>query len=124
MYPRALYVCLLGLAVGALQFAGAFGASWQYNAAFLTAFLLGVVVFYHGERRAVAGPIVANLGIGAVLGTVACILLTAGLLVWILTVPWDLALWRAGLLTWDVVLGIDFVIVSSFFVVGVVDALY
>lgn len=123
MYPRGIYVTLVGLATGALQFAAAFGTSWQYSAAFAAAFVLGAVVFYHGERRAVAGPIAANLGIGLVVGSLANLLLTAGLYSWILAVPWDLALWWSGLVVWDVSLGIGFTLVTSFFLAGMADAL-
>lgn len=123
MYPRPVYAGLIALATGSLQIAAAFGTRVHYYAAFLAAVVLGAVVFYQGEARVVAGPIVSNLAIGVVAGNLAGVLLTGSLIIWILNVPWDLAMWRAGLLSWDVALGLDFALVTSFFLVGVADAM-
>lgn len=123
MYPRPVYAGLIALAIGSLQVAGAFGTRLHYYGAFLVAVVLGAVVFYQGEARVVSGPIISNLGIGVVLGNVAGVLLAGSLIIYILNVPWDLAMWRAGLLSWDVALGLDFALVTSFFLVGVADAM-
>ncbi|PSQ15247.1 hypothetical protein BRD00_14800 [Halobacteriales archaeon QS_8_69_26] len=124
MYPRPLYVALLALGTTALQFAAAFNEGPLLYLAFVVALVLGVVVFYQGETRVVAGPIFSNFVMAAFLGTAGCVVLTAGLLMYVLAVPWDLALWQGALFVWDVAIGIDFTMVTGFFVVGVVDAMY
>lgn len=124
MYPRALYVGLLALAVASLQFAATFGGRWHARIALLAALVLGAVVFYQGEQRLVPGPIFANFAAGVGLGTVASVVFTGALLMWFLNAPWDLAMWQGALFVWDVAAGIDFALVTSFFVVGVIDALY
>lgn len=119
MYPRWLYVGLLGLAVGALQFTASFGQSWQVTVAYGTAVALGGVVFFHGEKRVTPGPIFSNFTLAVVAGSVLQLLIVAGLLAWILGIPPDLALWNGGLLTWKHAIGIGFTLASAFFVIGV-----
>jgi len=123
VYSRPLYAGLVALAVGSLQVAAAFGSQLHYYAAFLAAVALGAVVFHQGEGRVVAGPIVSNFGAGVVLGNFGGVFVTGGLLIWILNVPWDLAMWQAGVLSWGVAIGLDFALVTSFFLVGVADAM-
>lgn len=123
MYPRPLYVAVLSLGIAGLQFAASFNQGWLFAVTFALALVLGAVVFYQGERRVVAGPIFSNLILAICLGTAASTLVVGGLLTLILGIPWDYALWQGGLLVWEVALGIDFTLVTGFFVVGVVDAM-
>lgn len=118
MYERRSYVALVALAVAALQVAAGFGSGRLSTAGYVLAAALGVVVFYQGERRLVDGPVFVNAAIAIAIGTVASFLFTSGLVMYILGVPWDLALWQVGILTWDSLLGIPTTILSAFFLVG------
>lgn len=118
MYPRQFYVAALALAVGSLQFAAAMGTEWQTFLAYVVAGVLGVVIFYQGEAAVTAGPIFVNAGIGILLGTGLSHLFGTGLAVYLLGMPWDLALWQMGLWLWDSWVGIGFIVISTFFVVG------
>lgn len=122
MYPRWLYVALLTASVAALEFAAAFGGTWQAYAAYATALALGGVVFYQGEARVTTGPVFANAVVALFAGTVASLLLAAGLRTYVLGAPFDFALWQAGVLMFDAWLGVGFAVVTTFFLVGLASA--
>lgn len=124
MYSRRAYVAALAVAVAALQFAAAFGAPWQAWLAYATAAGLGAVVFYQGERGVTAGPVFVSAGAAIVVGSAASLLFGVGLVMATLGTPWDLTLWRVGLVVWDSSFGVAVVFVSAFFAVGVVSALH
>lgn len=122
MYPRWLYVALLGAGVAALEFAAAFGGTWQSYAAYATALALGGVVFYQGEARVTDGPVFANAVVALFVGTAVSLLVAAGLLTAVLGAPFDLALWQAGITMFDAWLGVAFALVTTFFLVGLASA--
>lgn len=123
MIPRWLYVATLGVAVGGLMFAASIGEGVVVWLAYAVAVGLGAVTFYQGEARVTRGPIVANVGIGLVLGVAVAVLLTAGLLIAVIEASWDLALWQGGLRVWSDTIGVGFAFTTAFFVVGTVASL-
>lgn len=118
MYRRSVYVSALAAAIAALQFAVAFGTGPLPGLAYGVVVGLGIVVFYQGERRVTTGPAFVNGGIAIIAGTAASLLFATGLVMYLLGVPWDLALWQVGILMWEALFGVAVAFVSAFFVVG------
>lgn len=123
MYPRPLYVAVLSLALASLQFSAAMGSQWATYLSYVATVGFGVVIFLQGEKRVTDGPIFVNAGIALVAGTVASLVLAAGIAIVVLGTPWDFALWQMGILLWDSWVGVAFVFVSTFFLVAVVSAM-
>lgn len=123
MYPRWVYVGLLAAALGASQLAAAFGEPWQVYGAYATTLVLGVVVFYQSEARVTRGPVVASVLVALFAGTVASLLVAAGLVTYVLDAPLDFALWRVGLVMFDTWLAVGFALLGAFFLVGLLSAL-
>lgn len=112
----------IAVAVGGTQLAATFGPTWVQAVAYVLAGLLGGLLYLQGDRRVVDGRVFPALTVGYGVGTVLSLLVGAGLLIWLLAVPWDLALWRTGILMWGSWAGIAFTLVSAYFVVGVAVA--
>lgn len=110
----------IAVAVAGLELGSAFGTRPAVVTAYVLAALLGLVLIAQGERRSVTGSISSNTLVGFAAGTVVCILVTAGLLMVLVEFPWDLALWRALIFTWASWAGIGAIVVSAFFVGGLV----
>ena len=122
-YPRWAYVAVLSAAVGALMFAAGTGDRIVVWLSYVVAVGLGGVVFYQDEASVTPGPIVANVAVALVIGTGVALLAVAGLLIVVLGVPWDLALWRGSLRVWSAVVGVGFALTTAFFLVGAVASL-
>lgn len=123
MYPQWVYVGLLAAALGASQLAAAFGGPWQVYGAYATTLVLGVVVFYQNEARVTRAPVVASVLVALFAGTVASLLVAAGLVTYVLDSPLDFALWRVGLVMFDTWLAVGFALLGAFFLVGFLSAL-
>lgn len=108
----------VALAVGGTQVAATFGARSVQVVAYLLAGLLGALLYLQGDRRVVGTEVFPTLIVGYAVGTAVSLLVGTGLLMWSLGAPWDLALWRIGILMWGSWAGIAFMLVSAYFVVG------
>lgn len=123
MIARRVYLIAFTLAVAGLELTAAFGASWQQPIALAVGAVLGVIVYHQGEKGLVEGSVFGNIMIGFAAGTALGLGIGTGLLVWLLSIPADYALWRTGLLMWGAWSGVGFSLLASFFIVGLVAAI-
>jgi len=119
--PRSVYVLALGVAVGALELAAAYGGGLQRGVTVLLGVVLGAVVYRQGEEASTTGRPVANV-IGA-FGVSFALSLAVGtaLLVGIQSFPVDLALWRTLLEMINPWLGLGAAFLSAYFLWGVLE---
>jgi len=123
MYPRALYIAVISLAIASLQFSAAMGSRWAAYIAYAATVGFGVVIFLQGEKRVTSGPIFVNAGIALLAGTAVSLLAAAGLAIVVLGTPWDYALWLMGIRLWGDWVLVSFVFVSTFFLAAVASAM-
>lgn len=120
---RPVHRAGVAIGVGGAEVAATFGTTRLQVAAYVVATLLGGVLYLQGDRRVVGGRVFPTLLLGFAAGTALSLLVAWGLLTWLLGAPWDLALWRTGVLMWGAWAGVAFAVVSAYFTVGLAVAL-
>lgn len=123
MLDRRVHLAGVAVAVAGTELGVAFGGGPTGAVAYGLAVLLGVVLVAQGERRSVAGSVPASTLAGFAAGTAVCVLAGAALLAGLLGLPWDLALWRAGIRTWGAWAGVGAALVSAYFLAGLASSL-
>jgi hypothetical protein len=120
---RRGHLAALAVAVAGLELAVSFGGDLERLLAYALAAALGVAIYVQGERHVVSGSVFGNVLVGYAVGTVLGLVVSAGLLSWLLSIPADFALWRTGILMWGSWAGVGSAILSAFFVVGLLAML-
>lgn len=118
LYSRPVYVGLLTVAIASLQFTAAFAWQWPTYLAYAVVAGLAYVVLRQERRSVVVGPAFVNAGTALLLGTLASLLFAAGLVIYLLGAPWDLALRFMALRMWRSMAGIAIAFVTAFSVVA------
>lgn len=123
MNARWSHVLALAVAFAGVELAMAFGDATETTAAYVLAAGLGVVVFAQGESNLVQGSVFGNVLLGFVAGTAVALFVGTSMFAWYLSVPFDLAIWRMGLLMWGSWAGVGVTVLSAFFLVGLLATL-
>lgn len=118
MRSRSSHLSALGLSVASLELAAAFGTDLESMLAYGLAAALGVAIYLQGERHLVVGSVFGNVLLGYAAGTVLGLLVASGLLAWVLSIPFDFALWRTGMVMWGAWAGVGSSVLSAYFVTG------
>lgn len=115
---------LVGVTVGVAgtSFAAEFGFGPLPYIAYGVAVALGSVLYLQGDLSATEGPIFGNVLIGYLAGIAVSLLGATALLILLLGIPWDLAVWQLGVQFWDSWAGVGVALLSGFFLTGVLAA--
>ena len=121
MIARPLYLAALGLAVGALQVATAYGSGTVEAAGLALAVALGAVTYRQGEQAVTTGRPVGNVVVGFAVGCLLSLVFGTAALATALAVPVDLALWRSLLELFTAWSGVAVAFLAAYFLWGLVE---